>query len=278
MKNYSTAFCTVLFPGNAAYFDDFFKSIQSQTVKNFDLVIVNDGIKNLNSLLEKYGIERYVELDSGCNPIQNRAILINSIIAMGYEYAIFGDSDDYFCDKRVEICLKLLTKYDLVTNDIDMVSHQGAILKESYISERFDDGYEISINDILTKNFIGLSNTAIKIKSMPPVILDNRLIAVDWYLFSNFLLSGKNAIFTNRVKTFYRQHGNNTVGFSDISKDSIRQSLEVKKIHYLLMVDSCTSFKIVLSTFLIDLNIDLDSLYNKSKEKHRSNCLLWWEY
>lgn len=278
MRNCSTAFCTVLFPGNEAYFDDFFKSIQSQSVKCFDLVILNDGITNLNTLLKKYGIERYVELDAGCNPIQNRAILVNSIIAMGYKNAIFGDSDDYFCNERVELSLRLLSKYDLVANDIDVVSQQGTILKHSYVSERFHDDYELSIKDIVTKNFIGLSNTAIRLNGMAPIILDDRLIAVDWYLFSNFLIRCKNAVFTTRVKTFYRQHDNNTVGFCGLSQEGIRHSLDVKKIHYLLMVDSCPSYKVVLSDFLKDLELDLESLYNKSKNNLQSQSLLWWEY
>ena len=48
------AFLTTIFPMNKKYLCDFFDSLQTQTDKNFDVVIVNDGYDDFRKFKNKY--------------------------------------------------------------------------------------------------------------------------------------------------------------------------------------------------------------------------------
>ena len=46
-----TVFCSVIFPANLVYFNDFIKSLEQQTDDDFNLLLFNDGIENLDDFL-----------------------------------------------------------------------------------------------------------------------------------------------------------------------------------------------------------------------------------
>jgi len=189
MKN--VAFLTTIFPMEERFLIDFFDSLSGQTYDNFDVIVVNDGYDNFYDVNREYGI--------------------NYCIKRKYDILIFGDSDDYFSNNRVELSLNMLNSNDIVVNDVSLFSDRG-VYETMYISNRLSDNSKVNFNYIKNKNIFGLSNTALKINILSKVSFDKDLVAVDWYLYKSLLKNSCKAIFTNKAITYYRQHKDNTIG------------------------------------------------------------------
>lgn len=270
------AVSTTLFPMPKAFVDDFFSSLNSQTEKQFDVVVLNDGFDSLQHYIEQYPELNIIEL-SYCGSIaKNREYSINFIIEQKYEIVIFADSDDYFDRNRVALTLELLQCNDILVNDVNLFNKQG-IYDRNYISNRFSEGVKLSITDILDKNIFGLSNTAVKVSCLSRVCFDPDLIAVDWYFFSSLMLESQTkAIFSSQTQTYYRQHTDNTVGMAMLTKSSFSHGLKVKLQHYSLMIDLDERYKPLLNRIMhlkdIEVNEDLINQLNNS-----IGHPLWWE-
>ncbi|RXI39052.1 family 2 glycosyl transferase, partial [Malaciobacter mytili] len=154
------AFLTTIFTMPEEYLYDFFNSLEKQTYKYFDIIIVNDGFNNLDIFIEKYKELNIFELKGLDNIAKNRQIGINYCIDNNYDILIFGDSDDYFKENRIMISLDKLEKYDIVVNDLTLFDKNG-IIEKQYISNRIENNTEIDFGFIKDKNIFGLSNTAI---------------------------------------------------------------------------------------------------------------------
>jgi len=213
MKN--VAFLTTIFPMEGQFLIDFFDSLSGQTYDNFDVIVVNDGYDNFYDVKMKYQNLSIIELPYSDTPAKNREYGINYCIKRKYDILIFGDSDDYFSNNRVELSLNMLNSNDIVVNDVSLFSDRG-VYETMYISNRLSDNSKVNFNYIKNKNIFGLSNTALKINILSKVSFDKDLVAVDWYLYKGLLKNGCKAIFTNKAITYYRQHKDNTIGLQAV--------------------------------------------------------------
>ncbi len=274
--NKRIAFLTTIYTMDENYILDFFNSLNNQTFKEFDLIVVNDKYENFDLIIEKYTDLNIIELVYSSTPLKNREYGINYIINNNYDIVVFGDSDDYFSINRVEVSIEKLLNYDIVINDLTLFKN-NSIYNEKYISNRLDNNSEIGIDYIKEKNIFGMSNTALKVESLDKIIFDSELIALDWYIFSLLLLKSKKAIFTNETQTFYRQHSENTIGIGQTLDELIRKGILVKMQQYSLMKrhDSCYN----------DLYEEIKELDSKIKAGHNIEKYivqniknpLWWE-
>lgn len=271
LSNKKVAFSTTIFPMEESYLHDFFASLQKQTYKRFDIVVLNDGYDDLEKFKYLYSDLKIVEIKYNNTPAKNREYAINYIKRQSYDIMVFGDSDDYFSENRVEKSLELLNNNDIVVNDLSLCNEFG-IVKEKYISNRIKNNTKIKIDFIKDKNIFGFTNTALKLKILDRVGFDEKLIAVDWYLFSDLLLRNCKAIFTNEAISFYRQHDLSLIGLGNISKKYISLGLNVKFKH-------CQSFPELRDTYN-EINKlrhqDIDELYTNLVDK-RIIYPLWWE-
>ena len=209
------AFLTTIFPMKRQFLIDFFNSLNNQTHDNFDVVVANDGYSNFNEIKLKYGKLNIVELECSNTPAKNREYGINYCIERKYDILIFGDSDDYFSDNRVELALEALNSNDIVVNDVSLFDNDGTY-EDMYISNRLENDSKVDYDYIKNKNIFGLSNTALKTNILSKVSFDKDLVAVDWYLYKGLLKNGCKAIFTNKAITYYRQYKDNTVGLQAV--------------------------------------------------------------
>jgi len=263
------AFLTTVFPMKESFLLEFFNSLTQQTYKDFDIIIVNDGLENFNYFIEKFAELNFIII-SGCSNIaKNREIGINYCINNNYDILIFGDSDDYFSENRVEKSIEFLKESDIVVNDLSLFTDKE-IYKEKYISNRIDNKFKIDFEFIKNKNIFGLSNTAIRLKGLDIVTIPSDLNVVDWYLFSILLLKKRIAIFSNEMITFYRQYNLNMIGLSSITKEVYENSIKIKKSHYKSLL------KIYKNNFFKDELERLEKSDYNNIDKNLKNPL-WWE-
>ena len=206
-----TAFLTTVFPENEKFLISFFNSLSTQTYKDFDLIIVNDNLKNINYYKNLFSNLNIKQINSSSTSAKNRELGINYCIDKKYDFLVFGDSDDYFQNNRICKSVDLLKKADIVVNDLSLFDNES-IYEEQYISNRFKNLDFVTFKHIEDKNIFGFTNTAIKLRGIKKVIFDDDIIAVDWYFFQKILKQGLKAIFTNETVSYYRQHENNSVG------------------------------------------------------------------
>ncbi|MCU8082691.1 NeuD/PglB/VioB family sugar acetyltransferase [Shewanella sp. SM23] len=275
------ALLTTLYPLEAQIVIDFFSSVSSQSEKNFDIIVLNDGFSDFKSIKQLFSKLRIIELPSERNIAKNRESLIKYAKKDGYEIAIFADIDDTFSTNRVEVSIKELAFNDIVVNDLTSIKGD-TLLNQNVYSERLSHGQFIDSSFILDKNIFGLSNTAINMNVVDynSISFPKDLIAVDWYFFSSLLLMGARAKFISNVVTFYRQHDSNTVGLAGFTADKIRNILRVKKIHYERMSESFPIFKLLADELNVKSKLILDEKYfdvflnSCTKNIHSP---LWWE-
>jgi glycosyltransferase involved in cell wall biosynthesis len=207
------AFLTTIFPMKEQYLIDFFNSLKRQTYKGFDIVVINDGYDGFEDLSKKYSELNIIELKYQNRPAKNREYGINYVIDNGYDILIFGDSDDYFSENRVQQSIEFLDRYDIVVNDLSLFD-EGGIYEKCYISNRVKNNTIVKYDFIKDKNIFGLSNTAINLNILDRLTIDKDIVAVDWFIYKKLLKERYIAIFTNETVTYYRQYGNNTVGLN----------------------------------------------------------------
>ena len=210
----STAFLTTVFPQNKKFLDLFFNSLSSQTYKDFDLIIINDNFNNLEVYQKLYSNLNFIIINSSNTPAKNREVGINYCIDCEYKYLIFGDSDDYFQNNRIEKSLELLKQTDVVINDLSLFNNKEGLYEKNYISNRLKNLEAVDLEFIKDKNIFGMSNSAIKLQNIKKICFKKDLVAVDWYFFRKILKQGLKALFTNETVTFYRQYENNTIGLN----------------------------------------------------------------
>ncbi|AXH14489.1 hypothetical protein CP985_13205 [Malaciobacter mytili LMG 24559] len=233
--NKKIALLTTIFPMNESYLIQFFDSLEKQTFKDFDIIVVNDGYKDFNKIKDKYATLKIIELNYSNTHAKNREYGINYVISNSYDILIFGDSDDYFKNNRVEVSIEKLKKYDIVINDLSLFYNKNYYNK-MYFSNRINNNSEIKLELILDKNIFGMSNSAIKLEKVDLIEFDKSLIAIDWYLFSYLLIKGLKAVFTNETETFYRQHSDNIIGIGKLTEDKILKGIDLKIKQYKLLI------------------------------------------
>ena len=282
----------VLYPGIENYLDDYFISLENQSYMDFDIWIFNDGFNK--ELLQIY-INRYKRLNMNekdiagdFTPAQIREIAIKEIKDK-YDYLIFTDADDYFSSNRIETSLRSLENYDFCYNDMILVDFNGEILsKDTYFANKDKPKIVSNFNQLLNKNFCGLSNTAVNLKTVNLDFLKipQSIIAADWWIFSILLMQGYRGCFLDDTFTYYRQHEENTVGgFFKINEKLLLRGLHVKKEHYKLLLRYYPSkFDSVINEELNKILLLEKKIKDKSfLEKHIANLnnenkeFMWWE-
>jgi glycosyltransferase involved in cell wall biosynthesis len=272
----------VIFPAVDKFLDDYLTSLESQSFKDFDLILINDGFNKFEKFKTKYKLN-IKELKHTASAAKNREFGINYIRNEGYEYIIFTDSDDYFSNNRIEKSIELLKFNNIVVNDLTTVSHNKSILESSYLSQRLVNLSTINYEFVTDKNIFGFSNTALKLELLKNKVTFNKeLIAVDWYFFSNLLQAGHKGIFTNESMTFYRIYESNAVGLStDTNIQKLEKGINAKICHYKALSKLDGKY-LSLYIKLVDLKAKLLNYEYKKKYIDAIKGLnmkmpLWWE-
>lgn len=264
-----TALITFVYPNSEKYLYDFVTSINAQTALNFTLILFNDGIVELESKIKELKVN-FLIFDMNGTPQEIRFKALNKLQSLPFEFLIFQDSDDLMRDNRYETCYNYLLNYDIVVNDLDIISEKGKLIEQHYWKNRIENNSILTCKTIENHNVIGLGNTAVKkdVLKFLPDEPSERLKAVDWFVFYSIMSKGNiNAVFTSDTATIYRQHQENTIGTQTAGNNKSVFVQEVKDSHYKALY---------YSNVISEMEYEKRKNSNKVKETKKHNPF-WWE-
>ena len=272
-----TAVFSVVFPSNEVYLNDFAESLKAQTQKDFDLVLINDGLPSLpKSLLDLNPL--VLNYQGSIASIRRQGLELLS--DLGHSYIIFADSDDQLKNNRVEVVRGLLNTYHLVANDLDMMDDKGKMIQTGYWGGREELKSEIRPEFLEQQNIFGLGNTGIRAEILQPLEIPEELEVVDWFIFLKLFSWEYDACFTSKTSTLYRIRENNLGSIGEVNQESIERTLKVKQQYYSILSKRSKRFK-ELKEGIDELAVELSEQKNlKSYITQRAKNLenpFWWE-
>jgi len=272
-----------VYPGVEKYLDDYFSSLENQTCQEFDVLIANDGLGDLESVFEENNLH-CKSIDVKGTVSSNRRNIMRHAMEMGYQRLVFTDCDDMFEENRIEVVNELLDNAAIVVNDLDITDEKGINIEARYFLRRFSEAEVINEDTIRAGNIMGLSNTAVRVEALNdvPALTTGDSIAFDWYLWACIFHLGNEAHFTGKTSTKYRVYGSNTAGLPQVLNESnIRKGIEVKQQHYELMSQFDPAYSELHSNFNELSNKWVNSAWRNDyigalKENAVDNHM-WWE-
>jgi len=270
----NNAIVTYIYPSVLKYFQECLLSIKRQNNQDFDLIVFSDGV-SLDQVEDNDLKFQLISLSGTPFSIRNQSFEILKLL--NYENLIFIDADDTMTTNRIDVLLHYLKSYAIVCNDINLMDYKGQVYEQSIWGSRLGNEFKFISEFIIDKNIIGFGNTGITKKLLSKYVsnTDYSTLAVDWFFFYQLMKkNNETAFFTNECKINYRQHKENTAGIRNISFDSIKKTLQVKRMHYEALINA--GF-LELKEELERLNaIDLSNL-NLDKLNKLPKYLFWWE-
>lgn len=262
------AFGTVVYPAALQYFAEFIDSLNCQTYYDFELIIVNDNIDEveLRAYLKRYkGRYDIVSYHEQMSPGDLRVELLRESKSRGYELIILGDADDIFDTDRVRNVLEVYSSassYWFYYNSLMLFDKTNALKEMPKITD--------DIRQIMECNYLGLSNTSVNLRKLSFEFIDSlkgcTSSVFDWYLYSRILDYGGSGVFVPDAITYYRIHSGNIAGVPSI--EQLDTELKVKKAHYSLMKMYNAEYEVLLE--------QLNS-YSFDKFTPLADLSYWWD-
>ena len=261
MKKSNTLVMTVNYEGAKPFVSDFLQSIKKQDTHQYDLLIINDNfpsiiLKGLNVNVNEIIISERMQPST----IRYKGLIY--AVKNNYQYIIFSDIDDSFTSNRISLTMRGLEKYDFVFNEISLIDVKGNIIGENYLKKLSLDRNVESYNKIIDYNFLGLTHTGINLNAFCDIFIPKNIIAVDWWIYTLFLLNGSVGKFIANATTFYRQFDANLVGMKKrLDEERLRLGIKVKQIHYQHAITYCckNNLKIAVEDYRLKKK-EMDSL------------------
>lgn len=257
-----TAFVTVVYPGVQKYLEDFFGSLSRQTDTGFDLVLLNDSFPSLSEVSRHFDLQ-FQEINVSGSFSTLRQSGFEQVQSLGYDLIIFGDADDVFDAKRVEICKGSLMENEAVVHDINLVDDHLQLIKSSYFQARFPKPYHLRKTDLDEYNFCGFTNTAIRSCVLDKLTFIPDWNVVDWPMFYQILQQDLKFQYIPEALTQYRQVQNSLGNLGVINENSHK----TRELHYMS---------------LVNLGYPLQNQLKRAKDRQSNSSAehsarFWWE-
>lgn len=261
------------------YLDDFFSSLNNQTIDDFDKLIFND---NFNKDLRNYRYnEKVIFNENDLGIIEARKFIIDYAIEHDYDLLIFADADDVMANDRVE---KLIASYEKEVSFLYNNFYYLSNKEEDFFNGKLPSEVKY-LDRIKEYNFLGMSHTAINLQKEKEVLrkmpIKNKIIAFDWYLYSYLLFNGAYGKKVN-TKCYYRLYDEMTAGETKtLTAEKLDTGIKIKKSHYDIMKRFDESY-----SELLEKIIKLEKKLNDEEFKQRyvqyinqnfSDSSFWWE-
>lgn len=221
---------TWVYPGCAPFLPELWAGLAAQTDTDFTLLIVEDG-------LHPDAPERAHRLTARGTPAELRAAGIRWAAAHHVDALVFIDGDDVPTANRVATCRHGLNNAALVCTDLYPFTDRRE--RRPWLAGRMEASQPIPLELMRRANVCGLTNTAAHLSALLPHLGDipGDTVAFDWALFTRVLEAGATSSFRPDAATWYRLHGQNTVGAGRTDDQSITRAATIKRAHYEALVN-----------------------------------------
>lgn len=227
-------------PYLAAFMDGIIVAARGHEVS---VLIVSDGLQNTTSALHRLARNLPLYLwyaPAGSSVAEVRELLLRRACDTGSDVLIFTDCDDVLLPEAIGAHLGALRTADFSYGDQILVGPDGEDLDTSLYDCWSVPSCARDPLDLLDGNFIGFSGCAVwrdVLKAQNPSI-PHDVVAVDWWLFTRILLSGRTGSQTERPVVRYRQHEANVVSLlPDPEPKTVLRRCEIARSHYAAFLD-----------------------------------------
>lgn len=233
------AVCTALYeaarPFLPAYLAGLRMAAQGEALS---LVLAIDDFDGPDSFLEevrKICPVVAVQAPAGASPARVRRCLLLEAVASQADVLIFADIDDVLAPGAPGLHAAALNGADISYGDLRLIDARG-----EEIGARFFDHADVpwrlaAADGIRDRNFLGLSNTAIRRCAIPDsaLAIPDTVVAADWWFFTTLLLAGCTAQRVPGNVADYRIYGANELGAgAPTSRAELRHMIDVALRHY----------------------------------------------
>jgi len=202
------------------YLEEQLSSLANQTFSEFDIIARDDGSSDDTiSILQSAGVE-VVCGDENIGPQLSFIKLVQAALEKPYyNYFLFCDQDDIWCDTKIETLLKAVrssypyqTKPVLAFSDLIVVNYRNEEIAPSFLKLQQLDPSRVSLNQLLTQNVVTGCATLFN-REMATLIssINKDVLMHDWASAILASLYGE-LLFVDQPLVRYRQHNNNTIG------------------------------------------------------------------
>ena len=208
MYRNKNALVSVIMPAynSEQYIEKSINAVLNQSYKNLELIVINDCSKdNTIGVVENLAAQ------------DNRVKLINNKVNLGCansrnvglqkakgSYIAFCDSDDIWCNKKIDKQLNCIEKYDadMVFTAYEMIDSKDDHIKHRQVTEK------VTLDRLLKENFIIFSTTLFKKNSINGVLFNPKWFHEDYVFLLECLQTKKIFVGINENLTKYRVHEN----------------------------------------------------------------------
>ena len=226
-----------VYPAVLKYLPEWYRSVQSQTDKDFELWIGLDAL-NRSDVEDRLGTSvdaHWIQGTENSTPALVRDHALREMTAANLD-VVLVDSDDVLDPSRVASAREALRSSDLAACALEIVDEGGQSL-----GSKFSLDPVVKPAQVLPRNNVfGFSNSAYRCELLERCLpIPKDAILVDWYVATRAWLFGAELSFDHNVRMKYRQYGANTarVRLPFWADQVLSDSLLVRK-HFQLVLAS----------------------------------------
>jgi glycosyltransferase involved in cell wall biosynthesis len=211
-KNNKLILVTVIYDEISNFINEFIQSIDQQSFKNFEILVVNDCDKI--DLIKKFKskLKKKIHVIKGVNNGNlNRLNALKYLKKKKFNQIVFCDSDDLLHRKRIENTIEFFAK----NKDKKIFCGNLVFIDQKDQKDLFFKS-KVALDDILEFNMLGFGTLAIRsnlIETIIKIIKKCNSKILDWAIFLLLLKNDMSYVNVNkRIITYYRFHKNNLLG------------------------------------------------------------------
>ena len=207
--------------GEAPFLEDFLKSLERQSCRDFRLLCrFDDPADHARSreILRKYGFVGILAEESHCGVVETYNRLLKA--AAGAPYVMFADQDDIWHPDKIETALARMRRAErefssavpiLCHSDLRVVAEDLREISPSFMKYQTLDSRRRRFRELLIQNNVTGCTVIINRALAERVNFPAEAICHDWYLALIASAFGK-IVFEDRATIDYRQHAGNCYG------------------------------------------------------------------
>lgn len=234
------AVCTAVYPAGSDFFDDYLRGLRKAIERFRGEVVVLfmcDGVDvgDVQNRAVGLGAALHAVRASGNGVAAVRREMLCAAANLPIDAVVCFDMDDIPLEEGLNLHWVSLERSEVSFGDMSLIDDDGTECGESFFSgvdvpEKFETAAEL-----LNRNFMGFTNTAISrnvVLSSAEAIPDD-VVAADWWFFNDVMNAGSVAQRTDGRVVSYRTHGSNTLGGKNPQGiDALKRVCKIMRRHY----------------------------------------------